>query len=86
MTTLDVTQVRDEFAETINRVSYGKERIAIRRHGKVLAGVVSAEDLAILEKLSMLQDVQDVKHALTDAKAKGERPIPWEKAKKRLGL
>lgn len=86
MTTLDVTQVRDGFAETINRASYGKERIAIRRHGKILAGVVSAEDLAILEKLSMLQDVQDVKQALSEAAAKGEQPIPWEDAKKRLGL
>lgn len=86
MTVLDVTQVRDEFAETVNRASYGRERIAIRRRGKVIAAVVSADDLKLLEQLSMLQDVEDVKQALADAAAKGERPILWEKAKKRLGL
>ena len=54
MTTMNATQVRDDFAETINRVSYGKERIAIQRHGKILAAVVSADDLALLERLNML--------------------------------
>ena len=83
MTTLDVSQVRKDFAETINRVSYGKERVAIRRHGKILAAVVSADDLEILEKLTMLRDVHDVKQALA---AKDKRPISWKKAKKLLGL
>jgi prevent-host-death family protein len=86
MTVLDVTQVRDSLAETINRVSYGRERIAIRRHGRVMAAVVSADDLELLEKLSMLKDVDDVKQALGEAAANGEQPIPWEQAKKRLGL
>ena len=86
MTTLDVTQVRKDFAETINRVSYGQERVAIRRHGKILAAVVSADDLEILEKLTMLRDVHDVKQALAASEANGERPIAWKEAKKLLGL
>ena len=86
MTTLDVSQVRKDFAETINRVSYGKERVAIRRHGKILAAVVSADDLEILEKLTMLRDVHDVKQALAVSAANGERPIAWKEAKKLLGL
>jgi PHD/YefM family antitoxin component YafN of YafNO toxin-antitoxin module len=86
MTVLDVSQAREGFADTINRASYGRERTAIRRRGKIVAGIVSAEDLELLEKLTMLQDVEDVKQALAAAAAKKEQPIPWEKAKKRLRL
>ncbi len=86
MTTLDVTTARQEFAELLNRASYGGQRIAIRRRGKVLAGIVSAEDLALLERLHTLQDIKEVKKALAEAHKKGHEPIPWEEAKQRLGL
>ena len=31
---MEVSAARDNFADTLNRVSYKKERIVIRRHGK----------------------------------------------------
>lgn len=35
--------------ELLSRAGFGKERIAITRHGKRIAALVSAEDLAILD-------------------------------------
>ncbi|MBX6768304.1 MAG: type II toxin-antitoxin system Phd/YefM family antitoxin [Actinomadura rubrobrunea] len=46
-----VTQARAEFADLVNRVAYSGERIALTRRGKVMAALVSAEDLELLESL-----------------------------------
>ena len=51
---IPVTQARSEFAELVNRVGYGGERIAVTRHGRRLAALVSAEDLDRLEELDAL--------------------------------
>jgi prevent-host-death family protein len=46
-----VTEARAEFADLVNRVAYSGERIALTRRGKVMAALVSAEDLELLESL-----------------------------------
>jgi len=48
---IPVTQARADFAELVNRVVYGGERIVMTRHGKPLAALVSAADLERLELL-----------------------------------
>jgi prevent-host-death family protein len=47
---IPVTQARAEFAELVNRVVYGGERIVVTRHGRPLAALVPAEDLERLEQ------------------------------------
>lgn len=41
-----MTEARAQFAELINRVGYGKERIVLTRHGKPLVALVPAESLS----------------------------------------
>jgi prevent-host-death family protein len=48
---IPVTQARAEFADLVNRVSYGGERIVVTRHGKPIVALVTADDLAKLEQL-----------------------------------
>jgi prevent-host-death family protein len=48
---IPVTQARAEFAELVNRVVYGGERIVVTRHGRAIVALVSADDLARLEQL-----------------------------------
>jgi prevent-host-death family protein len=48
---IPVTQARADFADLVNRVVYGGERIVMTRHGKPLVALVSAEDLERLEQL-----------------------------------
>ena len=69
-------KLRQDFAETVNRVAYGGERIMVHRRGKDLAALVPVEDLALLERLEDRQDVEEAEKALTEAKARGEKPIP----------
>ncbi len=80
----ETTAARDNFADTINRVSYGRERIVIRRRGKEVAAVVPIEDLRFLEELEERLDLEEAKAALAETEKKGS--IPWDRIKKELGL
>jgi prevent-host-death family protein len=81
---IDTSVARDSLADTLNRVSYSKERIVIRRHGKDLAALVPIEDLMFLEALEDRVDLEEARSALAEAEEKGT--IPWEKVKQDLGI
>lgn len=86
MTRLASGRVRQEFSETINRVAYGRERIILHRRGKSLAALIPIEDLRLLEALEDRLDIEEAERILAEARVKREKPIVWERAKKRLGL
>lgn len=81
MTKLAATALRSAFADTINRVAYQGERIALERHGKTVAALVSVDDLELLEALENRVDLAAAKKAL---KEPGRRS--WQKVKGDLGL
>ena len=81
---IDTSVARDGLSDTLNRVSYGKERIVIKRHGREIAALVPMEDLVFLEEFEDRMDLEEVRTALAEAEEKGT--IPWEKVKKDLGL
>ena len=80
------SKASQSFRETLNRVASKRERVIVRSQGKDVAAIVPMDDLAALEKLEDRQDLEQATRALADAKKKGERPIPWAKAKRKLGL
>jgi len=53
---IPVTQARADFAELVNRVVYGNERIVVTRHGRPLVALVSAADLDRLNALDAALD------------------------------
>jgi len=81
---IDTSVARDSLADTLNRVSYSKERIVIRRHGKDMAALVPIEDLIFLEALEDRMDLEEARAALAEAGEKGT--IPWERVKRDLGI
>jgi antitoxin Phd len=81
LTRLAASAVRDAFSETVNRVAFKGERIALERHGKTIAALVSAEDLELLQMLEDQMDLADARKAL---KERGRRD--WSKVKASLGL
>ena len=81
---MDTSVAREGLSDTLNRVSYGKERIVIKRHGKELAALIPMEDLIFLEELEDRMDLEEARAALAEAEKEGT--IPWEKVKKDLGL
>ncbi|MCH7978635.1 MAG: type II toxin-antitoxin system Phd/YefM family antitoxin [Acidobacteria bacterium] len=84
MTRLNASEVRSDFADILNRVAYGGERIVLHRRGKDVAALVPLEDFALLEKLEDNIDLKEARTALAEAKKKGT--IPWKKIKADLNL
>ena len=64
MTTLSIAQARNNLADAINRVSYGGERVLFSRRGKPVAALVSAEDLALLQRIEDAEDIRAARKAL----------------------
>jgi prevent-host-death family protein len=66
MAELSALTVRDHFAEIVNRVAYGKERIVLTRRGKAVVGIVPLEDLRLLEGLKTHQEQERGHHGESD--------------------
>lgn len=79
-----VTEARQDFAEICNRAAYGRERIAIERHGKKCVAVVPYEDVELLEELEDRMDLRAALAALKEAESKGT--VAWDEVKRDLGL
>jgi prevent-host-death family protein len=86
---IPVSDFKNEIAETLNRVAYSGERVLLQRHGKDVAALVSMKELHILEDLERIEDEQDENEAaivLNSIKSGKSKVIPWEDAKKKLGI
>lgn len=60
--------LRDELADVVGRVSYGRERVGVTRHGKLAAVVIGIDDLELLEALEDARDAAELRaaHAADD--------------------
>lgn len=84
MTRLNASEARNDFAATLNRVAYGKDRVVLHRRGKDLAAIIPIDDLTLLEALEDYLDVEAARKALADPR--NRKRIPWTKVKAKLGL
>lgn len=66
MTKISILEARKNLADVINSAQYGKERIILTRHGKEVAGIISIDDLNLLEKLEDRLDLQEAIEILED--------------------
>jgi prevent-host-death family protein len=74
---MTVTQARAEFADLVNRVAYTGERVALTRRGKIMAALVTAEDLELLESLRAERfDLSQSGNQAAPMAAAGEREPP----------
>jgi len=79
-----ISEARESFSTTVNRVAFGGERVVLTRHGRRVAAVVPIEDLELLESLEDRRDLDDVRAALADPT--NQERIAWEDLKGQLGL
>lgn len=70
MTTLSITEARENFPELLRRVAADKERIILTRDGEELVAVIPIEDLALVEALEERADIEDAREALREAREK----------------
>lgn len=82
--TMTAAETRDNFADVLNRVSFGQERILVTRHGKELAAVISVDDLEQLEVLEEMVDRELLRRAREENTCEGT--IPLDQFKAELGF
>ena len=88
MVTVSSEEVRDGLGELINRVAYGGERVMVTRRGKKIVGIISAEELELLEEvLDAIEDEIDIP-LIKERMAEIERGefVTLEQLKSELGL
>ncbi|MEU1460890.1 type II toxin-antitoxin system Phd/YefM family antitoxin [Streptomyces sp. NPDC005727] len=78
---IPVTQARAEFADLINRVVYGGERVVVTRHGKPLVALVSAADL---ERLDALEEPDG--EEIVSSVSKVREAAPAARERQRFGI
>ncbi|MGO8881298.1 MAG: type II toxin-antitoxin system Phd/YefM family antitoxin [Desulfomonilaceae bacterium] len=77
------SDVRKDFAEALNRVAFGGERIVLHRRGKDVAVLVPIADLELLEEIEDVLDAREAERRISDP---NEIPVPYETARKALGM
>ena len=82
MARIAATDARIAFAEIVNKVAFGGERIRLQRHGKDVAAIVPVADLQLIEDL---EDTMDLEAARAALKEKAPR-VEWQRLKQELGL
>jgi prevent-host-death family protein len=81
MVRVRVSDFRKSISDLGNKVAYTGERICVQRNDKPLFVVVPVDDAELLDYLEDKIDLEAIKEAL-----KKKDFVPWEKAKKELGL
>lgn len=79
---LTVSEAREEFAELVNRVAYGHERVRLARRGREIAALVPVADLELLEALEDELDLAAARRAMADPANRGA--IPWDALRRDL--
>jgi prevent-host-death family protein len=80
MTTLTISEARENLADLGNRVALRGERIVIARRGRDLCALVPVEDLELLERLEDAMDLETIRERLD------EPTKSLARVKKELGL
>ena len=79
---LTASQLQDDCAVALDAAAYREERIMITKHGKLVAALISADDLELFEAL---EDAADLR-LIAEAKAESDERIPLEDALAELDL
>jgi prevent-host-death family protein len=80
MDRLNISEAREDFAETVNRVAYRGERIILHRREKDIVAIVPIEDLSLLEEMEDRVDIEAAREAL----AESDERIPYNQVRKEL--
>ena len=79
-----VTELRDESSDVFGRVTYGKERVVVTKHGRPIAVLMPLEDLELIETLEDQVDAQAIIDARNDPENAGES-VSWRELKRKAG-
>lgn len=85
MSKVSISKVQKNISEIVRAVARENKRVVIARGNKALAAIVPIQDYEYLEKEDRL-DIEAAERAWKEMQESGEELIPWEQAKKELGM
>lgn len=86
MIEVSTAQVRQNLSDVINRVAYGRERVAVKRRARTVAVIISPAEAELLERLVEEEENRIDLEEARRARAKGGKSIPLAEAAARLGI
>ena len=88
MKDLPITEAREELTSLPDRLAETHETVTVTRRGKPVLAILPWEEYeALIETLEILGDVETMAALRQGIKeAKQGKAIPWEQAKRKLGL
>lgn len=88
MKDLPITEVRNELTALPAKLSQTHETLTVTRHGKPVLAILPWEEYeALVETLEILSDesvMADLRQGIKEVRQ--GKVIPWERAKRKLGL
>lgn len=85
MSEVAITDARNRLSSIVDQAL--KEPVHLTRRGRKVATVVDPEYLQrLMDAAEELADIKALDEALAEAEGLGEVPVPWEEAKRELGL
>ena len=88
MKELPITEAREELTTLPDKLSHSHETVTVTRRGKPVLAILPREEYeALTETLDIMTDARlmaDLRRSIREAKA--GKLIPWERAKRKLGL
>ena len=78
------SKARNQLSDIVNHAAFMGERIVITRNGRPMVAIISIEDLETYEALEDRLDLEAARKAMREIEKEGS--IPWEDAKRELGL
>lgn len=86
MTRMPVTRARRTLSDVVSHVAFGGDRVVLSRNGRDLAVIVPMDLYRLMEPEEDRLDVAEMRRAKRESAARGEKPVPYEETRKRLGL
>ena len=84
---VSVDEARRNFTALLERVATGRVRVVIERAGKIVGFLGTSRDLAVVvEEEEDREDAAAAEEALAEMERTGEKPIPYERVRRELGL
>jgi prevent-host-death family protein len=86
MIRMPVTRARRTLSDVVSHVAFGGERVVLSRNGRDLAAIVPMDLYRLVELEEDRLDVAEMRRAKRESAARGEKPLPYEEARKWLRL
>jgi prevent-host-death family protein len=83
---MSTAEARKHLRKVVDRAAHYKSRTIITRHGEKVAAVVPIEDLRLIRQIEDKLDLATLKRVLRRARKGDDALIPWDQARKELGL